>query len=127
MCASFPWQQTRRGSGHPDPRSMRAARRPIRASLLVHLAVLTCALALVDRLLRDGALRGQHQRRDGRRVLQRGAGDLGVVDDPGHPEVHSLAGGGIEPHGVVLPADALHHDCPLEAGVAGDEPRRLLQ
>src|SRR5205823_5443255 len=48
----------------------RAARRRI-ARPLVHLGVLSGALTVIDRLLGDGALRGQHERRDGRGVLQR--------------------------------------------------------
>src|SRR5947207_2624858 len=122
------WPPRDNGEG-PVTRTLargRAARRPIPRPL-VHLAVLSGALTVIDRLLGDGALRGQHERRDGRGVLQRGAGDFGGVDDPGHPEVTPLAGGRVEAHGVRLAADALHHDGALEAGVTGDEPRRLLQ
>ena len=57
---------------------------------------------------------------DGRRVLQRRAGDLGRVDDAGLEQVLELAGGGVEADRAGLALDLLHHDGTLEAGVVGD-------
>src|SRR5262245_9143550 len=79
-------------------------------------------------LVGDHGRGGEEQGRDGRRVLQRRAGDLGGVDDAGLGEVLVLAGGGVEALARAVEAThPLDHDAALEAGVDRDLLERLLQ
>src|SRR4051812_16610116 len=79
------------------------------------------------RLVGDDRLGGEEQRRDGRGVLQRRAGDLGRVDDPGLDQVLVLARGGVQTLARGEVADLLRHDAALEAGVDRDLLERGLQ
>src|SRR4051812_12826114 len=55
-------------------------------------AAAAAARLLLLRTLGDEGLGGEEERRDGRRVLERGAHDLGRVDDAGVHQVLELAG-----------------------------------
>src|ERR1700754_756115 len=61
-------------------------------------------------LVDDDDRGGEEQGRDRSRVLQRRAGDLGRVDDPGLDQVLVLTGGGVEALTRVEPAALLGHD-----------------
>src|SRR5699024_9794386 len=78
------------------------------------------------RLVGHDGLGGEEQARDGGRVLQRGAGDLDRVDDPGGDQVLVPAGRGVQAlaHGEAL--DLLRDDAALEAGVDRDLLERGL-
>src|SRR5215469_15839007 len=78
------------------------------------------------RLLGDHCLGGEEQRRDGRRVLQRGTRDLRRVDDAGLEHVDVVAGGGVEALTRGKRLDLLDHDAALEARVDRDLLQRLL-
>src|SRR3984885_4261330 len=78
------------------------------------------------RLLRDDRLGGEEQRRDRRRVLQRRAGDLGRVDDPGLEHVDVGAVGRVQ---ALAGREGLHlldHNAALKAGVDRDLLQRRL-
>src|SRR6185437_13672901 len=77
-------------------------------------------------LLRDDRLGGEEQRRDGRRVLQRRAGDLGGVDDPGLEHVDVVARSGVQALASRQGLHLLDHDAALKAGVDRDLLQRLL-
>src|SRR6266545_5041424 len=81
---------------------------------------------LLLRLVGDDNLGGEEQARDRRRVLQRGAGDLGRVDDAGLDHVHVLTGGRVETPSGLEVAHLLHDDAALEAGVDRDLLERSL-
>ncbi|EME62236.1 DNA polymerase II large subunit [Rhodococcus ruber BKS 20-38] len=79
------------------------------------------------RLVGDDSLGGQEQGRDGRRVLQRRAGDLDRIVDAGAQQVLILAGGGVEAVAGGQVAHLLGDDAGLEAGVEGDLLQRSLE
>src|SRR6266480_4694220 len=69
----------------------------------------------------DEGLGGEHEARDGRRVLQREAGDLGRVDDAHLDHVAVLAGLGVEAEVFFLGvADLADHNGACMAGVESD-------
>src|SRR5690606_7709708 len=72
------------------------------------------------RLVGHDGLGGEEQARDGRRVLQRGAGDLDRVDDAGGEEVLVLAGRGVQAVADGEALDLLRDDAALETGVDRD-------
>src|ERR1700730_3483819 len=78
-------------------------------------------------LVGDDGLGGEEQRRDRRRVLQRGARHLRRVDDPGLDEVLVVAGGGVEALRAGEALDLLDNDAAFHAGVLGDLLDRLLE
>ena len=78
------------------------------------------AAALLIRLLGHHALRREHQARDRGRVLQRGAHDLGRVDDAGLQQVLVLVGRRVEAEGALVVLDLVDDDRAFPAGVAGD-------
>src|SRR5438552_3271389 len=87
-----------------------------------------CGRLFLLRKLVHKRLRGQHQGGDAGSVLQRGAGDLGRVDDAGLEHVHPLAGVGVEADGCLVLLLRLHHDDrSLVAGVDRDLAKRLLE
>src|SRR6266536_1473835 len=65
--------------------------------------------------------------RGGRRLLERGAGNLGRVDDPRLEQVDVLAGGRVEAMAGLHSTDPLDHHAALKAGVDGDLLQRLLE
>src|SRR6516164_5129007 len=73
---------------------------------------------------RDHGL-GRHQQAGDRRcVLQRGAHDLGGIDDAAVDQVHVVLGLRVEAEGLGLVLhDLADHDRALDAGVFGDLPR----
>src|SRR6516165_2317962 len=77
---------------------------------------------------RDHGL-GRHQQAGDRRcVLQRGAHDLGGIDDAAVDQVHVVLGLRVEAEGLGLVLhDLADHDRALDAGVFGDLPRRRFQ
>src|SRR5207244_3003196 len=104
--------------------------RPALAVLLARPASVHVAAARGRRLFLLGlldhrGLRGEHDGRDGGGVLQRGAGDLGRIDDPGLDHVDPLAGGRVEASAIAFGTDLLDDDRALVAGVLSDPPRRL--
>src|SRR5690606_36366372 len=79
-------------------------------------------------LLDDHRLRREQEARDGRRVLERRAGDLGRVDHTRLDQVLVLVSLGVVAEADVLVlADTLDHDRALEASVLRDLPERLLE
>src|SRR5262249_51373307 len=83
---------------------------------------------LLLRRFRDHGL-GRHQQAGHRsRILQRGAHDLGGIDDTAVDQVHVLLALGVEAVGLGLVLhDLADHDRALDAGVFGDLPRRRFQ
>src|SRR4051794_13146196 len=77
--------------------------------------------------LGDDRLGGEDVLGDRRRVLQRGAGDHGGVDDARGDQVHVLAGGRVEAVAGLAAADVVDDDRALEARVLGDLTERLLE
>jgi len=75
----------------------------------------------------DGALGGEQQGRDGGRVLQGGAGDLGRVDDAGLDHVDPLHLGGVETDVLLLVLGAVGDDGAVDSRVLGDLADRLLE
>src|SRR5438093_12195142 len=69
------------------------------------------------RLLDHRGLCGEHDGRDGGGVLQRGAGDLRRVDDPGLDHVDPLTGRRVEASAITFGPDLLDDDRALVAGV----------
>ena len=82
---------------------------------------------VVGGLVRHERLGGQHERRDGRGVLQSGARDLRRVDDALGDHVDVVAGRGVEAVTDRQVADLLHDDATLETTVDGDLLERGLQ
>src|SRR5690349_14464937 len=78
-------------------------------------------------LLHHDALGREEQARDGRGVLQRGAGDLGRVDDAGRDQILELPRLGVEAEVLVLRLlDLAHDDGALGARILHDHPDGLL-
>ena len=77
--------------------------------------------------LADDRLGRQQQRRDGRRVLQGGAHDLGGVDHAGLDQVLVRLGEGVEALLRLHLADLAHHHGAFVAGVGRDLAQRLLE
>src|SRR3954454_11183554 len=77
--------------------------------------------------LGDDRLRGEDVLGDRRRVLERGAGHHGGVDDARGDQVHVLAGGRVEAVAGLAAADVVDDDRALEARVLGDLTERLLE
>src|SRR6266498_3528453 len=78
-------------------------------------------------LVGDDRLGGEEQPGDRGRVLERGPGHLGRVDDPRLEQVDVLAGGRVEAMAGLHSTDPLDHHAALEAGVDGDLLQRLLE
>src|SRR3954469_5672206 len=116
-----------RRSGPPLPGSAGTTRE---RDLEVHAAHAAVAAghgrSVLLRLVGDDGLGGEEERRDGRGVLQRRAGDLGRVDDAGRDEVDVLAGRGVEAPTRLEVRDLLRDDATLEAGVDRDLLERGL-
>src|SRR3954447_21616398 len=79
------------------------------------------------RLVGDDRLGGQEQRRDGRRVLQRRAGDLDRVGNAGLQQVLVLTAGGVEAGACGRVANLLGDNAGLQARVEGDLLQRGLE
>src|SRR5690606_14677603 len=95
--------------------------------LVVHAAHATHAAAgaaggsrLLLGAVGDHALGSEEQTGDRRGVLQRGAGDLGRIDDAGLHEVLVLAGGDVVAVGGLAADDLLDDDRSLDAGVGAE-------
>ena len=67
---------------------------------------------------------GDHQARDGSRILQRGAGDLGRVQDAELDHVAVLAVGGVVAEVALAVGDLVEDDAGLFAGVGDDLAQR---
>src|SRR6202790_3973106 len=124
MVACQPQRQKRKSG--PGSRPDRPVRNRISCrSVLRHRRSGRCSLLLRD--IGNQRLGGEQQRRDRRRVLHRGAGDLGRVDDPGLDHVDVLALGGVE---ALALGEGLHlvddHGA-FHARVLRDLPERLLE
>ena len=76
-------------------------------------------------LLDDGALRREHEARDGGGVGQRGLGDLDRVDDAVGEQVAVLAGRGVQAVVGGQIGDLGGDDVALLTGVGGDPAQRL--
>src|SRR6266849_78785 len=85
-----------------------------------------CGLLLL-RNVGDERLGGQQHRGDTGRVLQRGTGDLGRVDDSGLDHVRVVALVGVEALALRQVPDLLYHDRAFPAGVVDDLAQRLLE
>src|SRR4051812_13331044 len=115
------------------PRRARRAVVGTQESDLVHAAHATTAGAtsrrrLVFLLLHDQRFGREQQARDGRGVLERGARDLGRVDDAGLDQVLVGLGQRVVAERVFLrAADLLDHQRRLAAGVLDDHADRLLE
>ena len=72
------------------------------------------------------AFGGQKESRDGGRVLQRAAHDLGRVDDAGLHQVFEFFGRRIETEGTLAVADLVDDDGAFPAGVGRDPACRIL-
>src|SRR6202521_3548397 len=102
---------------------------------LVHAAHAACAgssgsgcLLVVFLDVGDEGFGGEHQARDGRRVLQGEAGDLGRVDNTHLDHVAVLAGMGVKVQAFVLGiADLADHNGAFMAGVEGNLAGRLFK
>src|SRR5262249_31998116 len=127
--ASAEKRRARRGSSHAGLDSQSEARGPGLLSVLVAAAVVvtTGRLLFLLGLLRDQRLRREHEARDRRRVLQRGAHDLGRVDDARRDEILVLELRRVEPEGALALLDLRDDDRAVEARVARDLAQRLLE
>src|ERR1700757_385803 len=83
---------------------------------------------LLLRRFRDHGLGRHQQAGHRRRILQRGAHDLGRIDDTVVDQVHVLLALRVEPEGLGLVLhDLADHDRAFDAGVFRDLPRRRFQ
>src|SRR5436190_2838976 len=101
-----------------------------RVSVLEVVAVARVAaggLVFLLRLLGDQRLGGEHQARDRRRVLDRGAHDLGRIDHAGLDQIGVLELGGVEAERARALLDLGDDDRAVDARVAGDLTQRLLE
>src|SRR5262249_22170830 len=72
-------------------------------------------------------LSGEHQRGHRRRVLERGADDLGRVDDTGVDEILVGVGRGVVAERALALADLVDDDRAFDAAVLRDPAHRLLE
>ena len=87
---------------------------------------ITAASRFVFLLLGDQTFGGQDQAGDRRRVLQRGAHDLGRIDDALRDEVAVLAGRRVVAVAFAKRFDRVHDDAALLPGIFGDLAERLF-
>src|SRR5271157_4150445 len=91
-------------------------------------AVRHCRFLLLFRKLGYQGFGGEHQGRDGTCVLQRGARDLGGIDDAGLDQVLELVGLRVVAEvGFLRLLDTTDNDGALFAGVANDLTQRLFE